>query len=104
MNEILTFWSVLAVIGIAASALYSGLETGAYSLNRVRLQIRDHNREPAARTLRKLMANPTLLLSTLLIGNNLANQIGVSSLAVILNTAGFNPLLSPPQRDEDETP
>lgn len=91
MNEILTFWSVLAVIGIAASALYSGLETGAYSLNRVRLQIRDHHREPAARTLRKLLANPTLLLSTLLIGNNLANQIGVSSLAVILNTAGFNP-------------
>jgi CBS domain containing-hemolysin-like protein len=77
-------WLLLALVGFTGSALYSGLETGAYRLNRVRLQIREHRHERAARTLRRLLATPTTLLTTLLIGNNIANYLGATALTVLL--------------------
>lgn len=85
----LLFWSVMMLLGFALSALYSGMETGSYTLNRIRLQIRDHQHLRSARKLHKLFANPTLLLSTLLIGNNIANYLGTASLAVILDKQGL---------------
>jgi CBS domain containing-hemolysin-like protein len=83
-------WTILMLIGFTGSALYSGLETGAYSLNRVRLHILDHQNNPAARSLRRLIDHPTTLLTTLLIGNNISNYLGTASLAVILEGRGFN--------------
>lgn len=80
----LIVWWVLAIVGLSGSAMYSGLETGVYSLNRVRLHILDHQGRPAARKLRRLVDHPTTLISTLLIGNNVANYAGTASLAVIL--------------------
>jgi len=86
------FWWMLLLIGFAGSALYSGMETGSYTLNRVRLQIRDHQRHAAARTLRRLLNRQTLLLSTLLIGNNIMNYMGTVSLAVLLEAWGLSEL------------
>lgn len=83
-------WSVAAAVGILLSALYSGMETGAYSLNRVRLQVLHHERERSAHMLHRLVQNPVVLLSTLLIGNNVANYIGTAGIAVLLEYAGFN--------------
>ncbi len=83
-------WSVAAALGIIFSALYSGMETGAYSLNRVRLQVLHHEREKSAKTLHRLVQNPVILLSTLLIGNNVANYIGTAGIAVLLETAGLS--------------
>ncbi|MFW6060185.1 MAG: CNNM domain-containing protein [Phycisphaeraceae bacterium] len=80
----LTFWSMLMLVGFAGSALFSGLETGAYSLNRVRLEIYNHQRQRPAIILRRMLDNPTTLLTTLLIGNNVTNYLGTGSLAVIL--------------------
>jgi CBS domain containing-hemolysin-like protein len=84
------FWLTLMLVGFAGSAMYSGLETGAYSLNRIRLQVLDHQHLASAHTLRRLLDNATLLLSTLLIGNNLTNYLGTAALAVILQAHGFN--------------
>jgi CBS domain containing-hemolysin-like protein len=83
-------WIGLMLIGFAGSALYSGMETGAYSLNRIRLHLLDHQHVPSAHILRRLLDNATLLLSTLLVGNNLTNYLGTASLAVILQAQGFN--------------
>jgi CBS domain containing-hemolysin-like protein len=83
-------WIGLMLVGFAGSALYSGMETGAYSLNRIRLYLLDHQHLPSAHTLRRLLENSTLLLSTLLIGNNLTNYLGTASLAVILQSQGFS--------------
>jgi CBS domain containing-hemolysin-like protein len=83
-------WLTLMLLGFAGSALYSGMETGAYSLNRIRLHILDHEGWRSAHTLRTLLDRPTLLLSTLLIGNNLTNYLGTASLAVILQSQGLN--------------
>ncbi len=44
-------------------------------------------RYPSALILRRMLDNPTTLLTTLLIGNNIANYLGTASLAVIL--AGY---------------
>ena len=87
----LAMWIGLVLLGFVGSALYSGLETGVYTLNRVRLHILDHKNIRSAQNLRRMLDDPTNLLSTLLIGNNLTNQIGTAGLAVILASAGWNP-------------
>lgn len=87
--QVVIWWSLL-LLGLLGSALYSGLETGAYSMNRVRLQILDHRRFHSARVLHGLLKNPVTLLSTLLIGNNVANYLGTMGMAVILEDWGLN--------------
>ena len=84
-----SLWVTVLAAGIAGSALFSGLETGAYSLNRVRLQILEHRGERRAILLQRLLRNPAGLLGTLLIGNNITNYMGTGALAVILDAQGF---------------
>ncbi|MEX0653034.1 MAG: CNNM domain-containing protein [Phycisphaeraceae bacterium] len=83
-------WAVIMSVGFVFSAIYSGLETGAYSLNRVRLQIFAHQHQRSASLLRRMVDDPVGLLTTLLIGNNIANYMGTAGLAVILEGTGFN--------------
>src|SRR5690606_32443968 len=83
-------WMVIMCLGLMGSALYSGLETGSYSLNRVRLQVLRHQGWRSARTLDRLLHNPVTLLSTLLIGNNIMNYMGTAGLAVLLEDAGYS--------------
>ncbi len=88
-DTLLILWAVLALVGFAGSALYSGLETGAYSLNRIRLHVLMHRGDRAANTLHHLISHPTALLTTLLIGNNITNYIGTASMGVILESRGL---------------
>jgi CBS domain containing-hemolysin-like protein len=79
-----SFWIGLMLLGFFGSALYSGMETGAYTLNRVRLQVRADRGERAALQLRRLIDRPATLLATLLVGNNVSNYLGTAGLAVLL--------------------
>lgn len=79
-------WLGTLFVGFILSALYSGIETGVYSINRVRLEILAGQGHPAALRLRRLLGTPNVVLSTLLIGNNLANYMGTASLAVLLES------------------
>ncbi|MCC6680387.1 MAG: DUF21 domain-containing protein [Phycisphaeraceae bacterium] len=88
----MTGWAILMLIGFAGSALYSGLETGAYRLNRVRLAVLDHQGHSGARRLRRMIEHPTALLTTLLLGNNLMNQLGAASLTAMLELRGLSTL------------
>ncbi len=83
-------WLVLMLVGFAGSALYSGLETGLYTLNRIRLHIDDQQGRPAAMRLRRLVDHPTRLLGTLLVGNNIMNQLGTVSLGMLLLAWGLS--------------
>ncbi len=77
---------VVAVIGVVGSALFSGVETGLYVVNRVRLAVlagRGHR--PSVR-LEAELERPERLLATLLIANNAANYAGSLGVAAILNT------------------
>ncbi len=83
-------WVLIALAGFAGSALCSGMETGSYAVNRVRLQIAAHRNRRHARTLDHELDRPDRLLSTLLIGNNLANYMGTAGLAVVLGVFALN--------------
>ena len=83
----ITFWVAVMLAGFIGSATYSGMETGTYTLNRVRLQVLADRGRRSAVALRKLLDKPSTLLATLLIGNNVANYCGTAGLAVLLEAA-----------------
>lgn len=80
----LVIWCLVMLAGFAGSALYSGLETGSYTINRIRLQVLADRGQRSAVALRRLLDQPATLLATLLIGNNVANYLGTAGLAVLL--------------------
>jgi len=70
-------WLVLLLLAlcIAASALYSGGETGVYSLWRARVHLEAEHGRSAARMIRALLRDEVALLITILIGNNLTIEL-----------------------------
>jgi CBS domain containing-hemolysin-like protein len=82
-------WGSMVLAGICLSALFSGLETGLYTINRVRIVVRANRGEGAARRLQDEIRKPNRLLSTLLLGNNVANYMGTFGVAVILEGMGL---------------
>ena len=91
MTNAVIAYSLLSLIGILLSALFSGLETGIYSLNRVRLLVRAGRGDQQAIRLQHEFSDSNRLLSTLLIGNNAANYIGTFGVAGILIELGYGP-------------
>ena len=89
MHEL--FWWLLIAAGVVSSGLFSGLETGVYSLNRVRLHVRAHRPRSHGAILASLVDKPAALLTSLLIATNIATNIATSSMAVILHGRGLNP-------------
>ena len=76
---------VIAVLGIVASAIFSGLETGLYVVDRVRLAVRAGRGDRNAVRLEAEVEEPERLLSALLIANNAANYAGSLGIAAILS-------------------
>ena len=77
---------IIAVIGVIGSAVFSGLETGLYVVNRVRLAVRAGHGDRSAARLESELEHPERLLATLLIANNAANYAGSLGVAAILNS------------------
>jgi Mg2+/Co2+ transporter CorB len=61
------------VLGLIFSALFSGIETGLYTINRVRLSVRAGHGDLRGKYLLALIQNPVRMLATLLVANNIAN-------------------------------
>ena len=84
-------WYGGAAMGLAGSALFSGMETGVYTVNRVRLRVlASHSARSSAAVLERLMERPNRLLGTLLVGNNLANYAASLSIAALLSASGYD--------------
>jgi len=83
-------WLAATLLGFLLSALFSGLETGLYTLNRVRLTVQAARREPAALRLRRELGRLSRTLSVLLLGTNAANYLGSYALAELLHGAGLS--------------
>lgn len=92
MNAELLLWASVALVGLGLSALFSGLETGLYTINRVRLTVRASRHDRRAERLRRFIQNPTRMLGTLLIGNNIANYLGSFGVAAMLDVYGVSPV------------
>jgi putative hemolysin len=65
----------LLALGVLMSAFFSGSETGFYRVTRVRLMMDAMSGSLIARSLMWLAARPTLVVATVLIGNNIANYL-----------------------------
>jgi CBS domain containing-hemolysin-like protein len=64
---------LLGVLCLALSAIFSGTETGLYSLERVRLQLRAAEGHSSSRHLLAVVRSPGHAVCTLLLGNTLVN-------------------------------
>lgn len=71
----LTIETVVLVLSLALSALFSGCETGFYLFSRMRLHLGLEEGSGAARRIQALVKRPSLLLTILLIGNNLSLEL-----------------------------
>ncbi|MFI4917610.1 MAG: CNNM domain-containing protein [Phycisphaerales bacterium JB060] len=85
-------WTLVALIGLAGSALASGLEMGVYALGRLGLETRALRGDPAAIMLRGEIGRTDRLLSTLLVHNNVCNYIGVLGVSALLGATGMGPI------------
>lgn len=91
MNPMTFAYVVMLIAGLGGSALFSGMEIGLYTLNRVRVTILAGRGRPSALRLRRLLQHSNRTLSTLLVCNNTANYMGSFALAAILNETGLSP-------------
>jgi len=82
-------WIGLALLGVALSSLFSGLETGVYCVNRLGLRVRADRGERGPLLLQREIEREQRLLATLLIGNNLANYMGSLGVAAIMSGFGL---------------
>ncbi|GAB5403906.1 MAG: DUF21 domain-containing protein [Aureliella sp.] len=80
----MTIAILLIVLGIGLSAFFSGSETGFYRVTRVRLAIDAKSGRILPRALHWLVSRASLVVATVLIGNNIANY--VVSLGLVLFT------------------
>ncbi len=90
------FWASLVLLGVGLSALLSGMENGAYAVNRVRLQLHARRRDstPSVRRARLLSSElnqPQRMLASLLIGNNIANYLAAVGITAMLVSLDFGP-------------
>ncbi|MEM7394418.1 MAG: DUF21 domain-containing protein, partial [Verrucomicrobiota bacterium] len=66
---------IIIFAGLIGSSYYSGLETGIFSINRLRLRHLVRKKVPGAAILDDFLKRPEYLLGTTLVGNNLCNTI-----------------------------
>lgn len=79
---------IILIILLFLSAFFSSSETALMALSRLRVRNLVNEKVKGAKTLDRLLNNPTRLLSTILVGNNLVN-IGASAIATSLAISKF---------------
>ncbi|MDG2095454.1 MAG: CNNM domain-containing protein [Phycisphaerales bacterium] len=82
---------LFVLLGVIGSAIYSGSETGLYTLSRVRLDVKAREGNRRARQIEKLIRRPGMMLAVLLLANNICNYLGSYGIASMLDAAGFTP-------------
>jgi putative hemolysin len=84
-------WLLVAGVGAFGSVLFSGLETGLYSISRLRLQLRCWRKDPRAQQIEQWLQNPTSVLTGLLIWQNAANFAVSAAITVLIDQNFSNP-------------
>jgi len=82
-------WPIVLVAGTGLAALFCGMETGFYVVNKVRLDLRAEAGGRDARRLRRLLRKPNNLLSVLLIGTNVASYAVAFALTALFDLGGM---------------
>lgn len=79
----LTLGLVLLVLALAGSSFFSGMETAIISANRLNFLVDAEKGDRRARRALKELRDPQLLITTILVGNNICN-VGASTVATAL--------------------
>lgn len=85
-------WWAAFIIGMLGTALFSGLETGYYRLNRVKLEVRAERgpRRRAAVRLKAETTDPHRILATTLIVTLLCGDLAATGASSLLAAAGYS--------------
>ncbi|HUS48289.1 MAG TPA: CNNM domain-containing protein [Phycisphaerae bacterium] len=81
-------WPAALLVSVAFDALFCGLETGIYILNKVRLDLHAEAGSRPAMLLQKMLRNPPNLLAVLLIGTNICRYAATFSVTAMFLLAG----------------
>ena len=82
--------SLIAILaGFIGSALFSGVETGGYMINRIRLRRRERDGRRSAVRLSRLLGKPYIFIYTVLICNNIANYLVSMGMTDLYLSAGL---------------
>lgn len=81
---------IAIVFGFIGSALFSGVETGSYMLNRIRLRRRVRDGRRSALVLSKVLSFPYIFIYTVLICNNIANYLVSMGVTNLYLSAGLH--------------
>ena len=82
-------WPAILVLFAALDAMYCGMETGIYVLNKVRLDLHAEAGRAPARYLQRLFRNYNNLLGVLLLGTNITRYITTFSISATRSVAVF---------------
>jgi putative hemolysin len=85
------FWFSMTVICIAVQAVYSMLELAAVSFNRVRLAYYVSKKMKRAMWLQYLLEKPSRLFGTVMLGVNVALQLGSQTAREFYSSIGLDP-------------
>ena len=89
------FWLSMTILCIAVQGIYSMLELAAVSFNRVRLEYYVSKKIKRAIWLQNLLQKPSRLFGTVMLGVNVALQIGSQSASQFYSSIGLNPDIAP---------
>ena len=95
MNSSPLFWFTITLACIAVQGVYSMLELAAVSFNRVRLEYYVSKKMKRALWLRYLLQKPSRLFGTVMLGVNVALQVGSQTAREFYSSVGLDPDLAP---------
>ena len=81
-------WAGVLLVCAGIDSMFCGLETGIYRLNRIRLDLRASDGDPAAGTLKRMGRNFNNVLSVLLIGTNLCRYVATLAISALFMLGG----------------
>jgi len=84
MGGMVLFYWVLFIVGLGLSFFMSGFETGAYAMNATRFELRQAEGHAGAKTLAIYLGDMSRLISTVLLGNNVANYLLTAAVVGLL--------------------
>jgi len=82
-------WSIAVVVCTGLDALYCGMESGIYRLNKIRLELHADAGNAAAVSLQRMLRRFDHLLAVMLIGTNLCRYIVTFGVSAMFIAAGF---------------
>ena len=81
-------WSAMTVAGVVLTGLYCGMESGIYSLNKLRLDLHAEAGWQSAKLLKRMLRNYNNLLAVLLIGTNLSSYAATFAVSAMFAQGG----------------